>query len=636
MIITRRKVMSESHQVASTSTCPLEKTKKCKDLPGICLLTGLYVLQGIPLGLAASIPYLLQSDAHTANYRYQAIFSWVFWPFSLKLAWAPIVDSLYVKRFGRRKTWLIPIQYAIGIDLFVLASRVDNWLGREEGHFWGPLGVSGDVQIWGLTCAFFGLTLLAATQDIIVDGWALTMLSKENVGWASTCNSVGQTLGYILGFIVFLALESPDVCNSYLRSTPVPGKGIVSFSGFLYFCGGVFLTATTLVAIFKSEAPMEPRDQERSHSTTPTSSLSLSTENRLVEIDSLDTSPIQANDELEIALNENRVSGSRQDSGGAERERVLSLWQAYRLMLRILRLRPVLRYIVFVFLIKFVFSASDSVFGLKVLEHGVTKERLALIGSAMLPLQALLPFLITHWSNGPRPLGAYLNAAIPRVVVATTSVVIVHYIDYFRTTVEPPPDSPPGTSPTYIFSASFYIVLIAHLAVYAFFSHTMFVCQMAYHAKVSDPSIGGTYMTLLNTAANLAASLPSTLMLFLVDPLTFRTCENPVEDKVISVVNHTAKVASTVQLQQLADHFIAHNATCKGLQGVEACRSVGGTCRTIVEGFYIEMGFCLVVGLVAYFTVLRRMAASLDTLPLSAYRHLGRKTSRSNCEPVNQ
>uniref|UniRef100_A0A5K3F0V3 Acetyl-coenzyme A transporter 1 n=1 Tax=Mesocestoides corti TaxID=53468 RepID=A0A5K3F0V3_MESCO len=568
MIITRRKVMSESHQVASTSTCPLEKTKKCKDLPGICLLTGLYVLQGIPLGLAASIPYLLQSDAHTANYRYQAIFSWVFWPFSLKLAWAPIVDSLYVKRFGRRKTWLIPIQ--------------------------------------------------------------------ENVGWASTCNSVGQTLGYILGFIVFLALESPDVCNSYLRSTPVPGKGIVSFSGFLYFCGGVFLTATTLVAIFKSEAPMEPRDQERSHSTTPTSSLSLSTENRLVEIDSLDTSPIQANDELEIALNENRVSGSRQDSGGAERERVLSLWQAYRLMLRILRLRPVLRYIVFVFLIKFVFSASDSVFGLKVLEHGVTKERLALIGSAMLPLQALLPFLITHWSNGPRPLGAYLNAAIPRVVVATTSVVIVHYIDYFRTTVEPPPDSPPGTSPTYIFSASFYIVLIAHLAVYAFFSHTMFVCQMAYHAKVSDPSIGGTYMTLLNTAANLAASLPSTLMLFLVDPLTFRTCENPVEDKVISVVNHTAKVASTVQLQQLADHFIAHNATCKGLQGVEACRSVGGTCRTIVEGFYIEMGFCLVVGLVAYFTVLRRMAASLDTLPLSAYRHLGRKTSRSNCEPVNQ
>ena len=33
--------------------------------------------------------------------------------------------------------------------------------------------------------------------------------------------------------------------------------------------------------------------------------------------------------------------------------------------------------------------------------------------------------------------------------------------------------------------------------------YTMFVCQMAFHAQISDPSIGGTYMTLLNTVANL-------------------------------------------------------------------------------------------------------------------------------------
>jgi len=31
----------------------------------------------------------------------------------------------------------------------------------------------------------------------------------------------------------------------------------------------------------------------------------------------------------------------------------------------------------------------------------------------------------------------------------------------------------------------------------------MFVSMMAFSAKVSDPRIGGTYMTLLNTVANL-------------------------------------------------------------------------------------------------------------------------------------
>ncbi len=45
-------------------------------------------------------------------------------------------------------------------------------------------------------------------QDIAVDGWALTMLKPHNVGYASTCNSVGQTAGYFLGYVFYMALES--------------------------------------------------------------------------------------------------------------------------------------------------------------------------------------------------------------------------------------------------------------------------------------------------------------------------------------------------------------------------------------------------------------------------------------------
>lgn len=39
-----------------------------------------------------------------------------------------------------------------------------------------------------------------ATQDIAVDGWALTLLSRRNVGLASTANAVGQTVGYFAAF----------------------------------------------------------------------------------------------------------------------------------------------------------------------------------------------------------------------------------------------------------------------------------------------------------------------------------------------------------------------------------------------------------------------------------------------------
>lgn len=66
----------------------------------VLLLLFLYVLQGIPLGLAGSIPLILQS--RNVSYKDQAFFSFVFWPFSLKLLWAPLVDALYFSRFGRR------------------------------------------------------------------------------------------------------------------------------------------------------------------------------------------------------------------------------------------------------------------------------------------------------------------------------------------------------------------------------------------------------------------------------------------------------------------------------------------------------------------------------------------------------
>lgn len=70
------------------------------ELANVLLLLFLYVLQGIPLGLAGSIPLILQSK--NVSYRDQAFFSFVFWPFSLKLLWAPLVDALYCSRFGRR------------------------------------------------------------------------------------------------------------------------------------------------------------------------------------------------------------------------------------------------------------------------------------------------------------------------------------------------------------------------------------------------------------------------------------------------------------------------------------------------------------------------------------------------------
>lgn len=228
--------------------CKSVREKLAKDKSSILLLLLLYVLQGIPLGLAGSLPIILQTKK--IGYRQQAMFSLVSWPFSIKLLWAPIVDCIYSRQFGRRKSWLVPSQYLIGLTMIVLSYLIPSLLGSDT--------VAPSVGV--LTIVFFFLHFLAATQDIAVDGWALTMLSKENVGYASTCNTVGQTIGFFISYTIFLALQSKDFCNSYLRWEPQE-TGIVELPSFMYFFGVLFLVVTTIVWLSKRER-REEHDKE--------------------------------------------------------------------------------------------------------------------------------------------------------------------------------------------------------------------------------------------------------------------------------------------------------------------------------------------------------------------------------------
>lgn len=143
-----------------------ERKKMKNDRMSILILFILYILQGIPLGLAGSIPMILQNK--NVSYKEQAVFSLVSWPFSVKLLWAPIVDSMYWKFLGRRKTWLIPTQYLLGLFMIILSLCVSSLLGDSHNS----------PNVYLLTIAFFLMNFLAATQDIAVDGWALTMLSR--------------------------------------------------------------------------------------------------------------------------------------------------------------------------------------------------------------------------------------------------------------------------------------------------------------------------------------------------------------------------------------------------------------------------------------------------------------------------
>ena len=53
-------------------------------------------------------------------------------PFSLKILWAPLVDAFYIKKIGRRKTWVCGCLISVGILLLAISSYVHDLLDSNR------------------------------------------------------------------------------------------------------------------------------------------------------------------------------------------------------------------------------------------------------------------------------------------------------------------------------------------------------------------------------------------------------------------------------------------------------------------------------------------------------------------------
>lgn len=508
---------------------PLKQNVR-KDLHNIALLMFLYLLQGIPLGLSGSIPFILSS--RQVSYADQGTFSFALWPFSLKLLWAPVVDSVFIKRMGRRKSWLVPIQYMLGTFMILFANYTQKLL---EGDSAASDGSHSSIFI--LTCIFFMFTFLAATQDIAVDGWALTMLSKENVSWGSTCNSVGQTAGWFIGNVIFLTLESADFCNKNVR--PLFGLdeqnyGMVTIDKFMFFFGCTFVISTTLVLLFKAE---------------------------------------------------------KNNSSNSDDDEEFTVKETYQQMWKVIWLIPIKKLILILMTVKLCFAA-DALSYLKLIEAGVPKEKLGLLAVPLAPLQIILPLVISKYTNGPKPFDFFIRAIPFRLFMGLVVAGWVYATPYFK--------DENNEYPFY-----YYVICVVVNMAHTVFAYTMFVSQMSFYAQISDKSIGGTYMTLLNTLSNLGGVWPQTLALYLANVLTFKYCS--ADSLPVDSINYSKNLS-----------LINDNACSSEIER-NGCVSLGGVCITRIDAFYIETIACTLFG-IFWLIKFKSIMKNLQDLPKAAWK----------------
>lgn len=119
-----------------------------------------------------------------ASYKELSVFSMILLPFSFKIIFAPILDTCYSQRFGKRKTYIVPLQYIFVVLTWVCSYHIQDWIDQQSLY---------QLTVLGTTSIF-----IAATQDIAVDGIVLTMLREQHVGLGSNCQSAGQMTGVFL------------------------------------------------------------------------------------------------------------------------------------------------------------------------------------------------------------------------------------------------------------------------------------------------------------------------------------------------------------------------------------------------------------------------------------------------------
>ena len=417
-----------------------QKDQETNDWINIGLLLLLYCLQGIPLGLAETLDVVLQE--RKLNFSEQGIFSTISWPYSLKILWAPIVDSLFIKRFGRRKSWLIPTQLIIGFWLLLLPRHLNQLLGNSNNN--------DRPQIYPLTGIFFLFYILAATQDIAVDGWAVELLSRDKASLASACNVIGQTAGFFIAFTGFLTLNIYNICDLHQ---------------FMFFWGVIFIISTLLVAFLKRELSEK---------------------------------------ELQVKL---AASSNDQPDNIPE-----SISEAYEKMLVISKL-PAIKTLSLILLTRSIaFASTDSLVHRKLMEKGMKKEYIANLMMFITPLIIILPGIISKKISS-KPLNLFKLAYPARIIMIFFSMLLLLYVPDFK-------------KPTSLY---FTFALFIFGIVQSILQTTMFVSTMGFFAEISDPIIGSTYMTLLNTLANLGSKWPNQFVLFLVNRLTWKHCDNKVD-----------------------------------------------------------------------------------------------------------
>lgn len=186
------------------------------------------MLVALLMGFASGLPLLLTGSVLQAwlkdggvDLTSIGLFALAGLPYTLKFLWSPLFDRYAPPLLGRRRGWLLLLQFALAAALFALS-------------FARP--ASGDL-LW-VSAAALLVAFFSASQDIVVDAYRRESLADDELGLGSALYVNGYRVGMLLAGGGGLILAD-----------------WISF-GPMYRLMAVAMAACILVTVFAPEPPL--------------------------------------------------------------------------------------------------------------------------------------------------------------------------------------------------------------------------------------------------------------------------------------------------------------------------------------------------------------------------------------------
>ncbi len=157
----------------------------------------LYFAEGLPFGIAYDVwPAFFR--VHGVSLREIGLMSLLMLPYTLKPAWAPLVD-----RFGSRRVWVAAAEFALAGWILTLSAL--------DASRPGPL-------MWAVLLAF---TLASATQDIAIDAYTVDVSTPATTGKINGVRVSAYRIALVASGGLLMVLAEPRSWRALAAWVPV-------------------------------------------------------------------------------------------------------------------------------------------------------------------------------------------------------------------------------------------------------------------------------------------------------------------------------------------------------------------------------------------------------------------------------